>query len=232
VGVTCAKLVPNAYVAAPLAVGLAVGAMHYLRCIHPPGGAPALAATIGGAEVHALGYAFVATPVLVNVLVLVLTAVAFNYFFPWRRYPAYLSRRKTGTSLPPQPDAYGVIAHEDFVYALSEIDSLIDVTEDDLLKIYNLVTRSRESKHFNPSALALGHFYSNGADGDRWSVRQIVDWADNADLMHRKLIYKVVAGADRRDTGVASVSEFARWAQYEVVRDEANWRRVTGAGSV
>ena len=33
VGVTCTRLVPEALVAAPLAVGLAVGCMYYLRCI-------------------------------------------------------------------------------------------------------------------------------------------------------------------------------------------------------
>ena len=58
VGVTCTRLVPEALVAAPLAVGLAVGCMYYLRCIHPPGGATALVAVVGGADVHALGYAF------------------------------------------------------------------------------------------------------------------------------------------------------------------------------
>lgn len=30
--------------------------------------------------------------------------------------------------------------HADFVYALSQMDTFIDVTEDDLLKIYQLAT--------------------------------------------------------------------------------------------
>ena len=33
--------------------------MHYLRCIHPPGGASALMAVIGGNPIHALGYSYV-----------------------------------------------------------------------------------------------------------------------------------------------------------------------------
>jgi hypothetical protein len=32
------------------------------------------------------------------------------------------------------------INHEDFVYALSQIDTIVDITEDDLLKIYHLAT--------------------------------------------------------------------------------------------
>ena len=63
IGVSCQQLFPGEAWTAALAVGLAVGAMHYLRCIHPPGGATALAAVIGGADVHALGYQYVLTPV-------------------------------------------------------------------------------------------------------------------------------------------------------------------------
>jgi len=228
IGVTCAQLIPNLYIAAPLAVGLAVGAMYYLRCIHPPGGATALTAVIGGAETTALGYGFVAMPVLINVSVLLIIAVTFNYPFAWRRYPAYLNRRKVGEAAGKPPGAIEPIGHESFVYALSEIDSFIDVTENDLLRIYDLVVKNRENEHFNLAALALGHCYSNGKYGDQWSVRQIVDWAEEAALDERRLIYKVVAGADRRSTGVASIQEFARWAKYEVFRDEENWRRVSG----
>ena len=39
------------------------GYMHYLRCIHPPGGATALAAVIGGAEIHSLGYYYILIPI-------------------------------------------------------------------------------------------------------------------------------------------------------------------------
>ena len=48
IGVSCATLVPDTITAAALAVGLAIGAMHLLRCIHPPGGATALAAVVSG----------------------------------------------------------------------------------------------------------------------------------------------------------------------------------------
>ena len=49
-----------------------------------------LAAVIGGEATHALGYGFVFTPILENVLVILLVAVIFNYFFKWRRYPEWL----------------------------------------------------------------------------------------------------------------------------------------------
>lgn len=231
IGVSCAKLVPNALIAAPLAVGLAVGAMHYLRCIHPPGGATALVSVIGGTEITTMGYAFVVTPVLLNVLVILLTAVVFNYCFTWRRYPAYLGRRKMESKTGPLPEGAEAIAREDFVSALSEIDSYIDVTEDDLLTIYNLVTKKREGSHLTPSDLHLGHYYSNGKYGELWSVRQIIDWPESSSQEDQKLIYKVVAGKGRRTTGVIPMSEFAAWARHEVFLDEENWRRVVSTES-
>jgi CBS-domain-containing membrane protein len=61
--------------------------MHYLNCLHPPGGATALSAVIGGQAVHQLGYQYLLTPVLLNVVTLLLIAIVFNYPFRWRRYP-------------------------------------------------------------------------------------------------------------------------------------------------
>jgi hypothetical protein len=75
-GVSCAMLFSNEIIAASAAVGIAIGIMHYLRCIHPPGGATALAAVIGGEATQALGYQFVITPVLINTLVMLATGEA------------------------------------------------------------------------------------------------------------------------------------------------------------
>jgi CBS-domain-containing membrane protein len=88
VGVTCVKLIPNPMLAAAIAVALAIGVMHYLRCIHPPGGATALGAVLGGDAVHQLGYQFVITPVMLNAITILLVALLFNAPFAWRRYPA------------------------------------------------------------------------------------------------------------------------------------------------
>jgi CBS-domain-containing membrane protein len=144
VGVSCALLVANPFLAAALAVGLAIGAMHYLRCIHPPGGATALTAVVGGSGIHELGYGFLVMPVLLNVVVILTVAVVFNYPFTWRRYPAVLQQRKTAPEQNETPDeAYPSISHSDFVYALSEIDSFIDVTEQDLVRIYELATQRK-----------------------------------------------------------------------------------------
>ncbi|WMP18749.1 HPP family protein [Thiothrix lacustris] len=93
IGVTCAKFVPDPTLAAGLAVAVAIGVMHYLNCIHPPGGATALSAVIGGQAVHELGYQYLLTPVLINAVTILLIAIAFNYPFRWRRYPLWINRK-------------------------------------------------------------------------------------------------------------------------------------------
>jgi CBS-domain-containing membrane protein len=106
--------------------------------VHPPGGATALAAVIGGVHIHALGFTYIITPVLVNTVTILLVAVLFNYLFKWRRYPSYLTLKDRELTSP--TDVYGPINHADLVYALSEVDSFIDVSEEDLLRIYQLAT--------------------------------------------------------------------------------------------
>ena len=56
IGVACYQWLPSNGIAAGASVGLAIGAMYYTRCIHPPGGATALVAIIDGQNIHALGY--------------------------------------------------------------------------------------------------------------------------------------------------------------------------------
>lgn len=222
VGVSCAKLIPDTAIAAACAVALAIGIMHYMRCIHPPGGATALVATVGGAGVQTLGYQYVLTPVLLNTLVILAVAVLFNYPFTWRRYPTHLKNlRRAGHQPVP-----GSIAHEDLVYALSEVNSFVDVSEQDLLTIYELAARRSESASLDPSQIKQGAYYSNGRYGSDWSVRWIIDEARDTNPEKDRVIYKVVAGQGLRSTGVATRAEFARWAKHAVYRDDENWRRV------
>ena len=131
IGVACQRWIGDPTLAAPLAVGLAIGAMHYLRCLHPPGGATALTAVIGGSPIHDLGYAYILTPIGVNILVLVAMAFVFNAPFRWRRYPVAWARTRPSTS----PLS---LRHEDFEAAVRQIDSFIDIDEDDLERIFTL----------------------------------------------------------------------------------------------
>jgi len=140
IGVTCARLMPDAMLAAACAVGLSIVAMRVLKCIHPPGGATALTAVMGGQAVHDLGYSFVACPVLLNALVIVAAAVAVNYPFAWRRYPAALVRQPAAAPDPRK------VTHEDVIAALERLDTFVDITEDDLLRLHASLTKRVEER--------------------------------------------------------------------------------------
>lgn len=141
IGITCALLISDTLTAAAAAVALSIGAMYYLRCLHPPGGAAALAVVLGGDAVHTLGYAYLVSPLLLNLLVLLSVAMLFNSPFPHRRYPLWLAMpHSTNGATETETGEKSMIAHSELVYALSQLDSFIDVTEDDLLRIYNLAT--------------------------------------------------------------------------------------------
>ena len=226
IGVSCAMIFSNEIMAASAAVGIAVGVMHYLRCIHPPGGATALAAVIGGEATHALGYQFVLTPVMLNALVMLAVAVAFNFVFPWRRYPAWLADKDKQAVSEVTRVSERHISHADLVAALSQIDSFIDVSENDLLRIYQLATGEADQRHLHPGQIVLGHYYSSVEYGDDWSVRQVVDESQNPDPDKDMVVYKVVAGAELRTSGVVTRTEFARWAMHELARDANNWKRL------
>ena len=92
VGVTLYKLLPDAVaLSSALAVSLAVVAMHFTKTLHPPGGATALIAVIGGPQVHELGYWYVLSPVGVGVVVMLLVALLVNNLSanPKRHYPTF-----------------------------------------------------------------------------------------------------------------------------------------------
>jgi len=218
IGVTCARWIPQPHLAAAVAVSVAIGVMLLARSVHPPGGATALAAVVGGEAIRALGYGYVVAPVLVNLLVLLGVAVGFNYLFPWRRYPAELMRRghQAGPGAPPP------IEHEDLVFALSQIDSFVDVTEDDLLRIYELATR--HSAHLAPADLRTGVCYSNGKHAEAWSVRRIERFAGEG--AQATVSYRVMAGQEYPGRGMVSRELFSQWAAYPVQLKGHAWQRV------
>ena len=80
IGITSYYLVPNPILASSVAIGLAMLVMHYTGSMHPPGGATAVTAVVGGATVHELGYYFVIVPVFFNSIILLSIAMAVATF--------------------------------------------------------------------------------------------------------------------------------------------------------
>jgi CBS-domain-containing membrane protein len=90
IGVSAYKLLhPWMWLAAAVAVATAIAAMHATKTLHPPGGATALIAVIGGEKVHNLGYLYALVPVAAGALILLVVALTVNNISKTRRYPEF-----------------------------------------------------------------------------------------------------------------------------------------------
>jgi CBS domain-containing membrane protein len=144
VGISVAKIVPDPVIASALAVSLAIFVMYVTRCLHPPGGATALTAVVGGSAITELGYMYMLTPIALNLIVMLVWALIINNLIPNRCYPNGIRdihkksnktiMNKEGIDLK-RPN---MIQRSDLHEALTEMDVFVDVSEDELNKIFNL----------------------------------------------------------------------------------------------
>jgi CBS domain-containing membrane protein len=128
IGVTTALFIPHPALACGVAACLAIAVMFQLRCLHPPSGAVALTAILGGNGVQQLGYHFILTPVLLNSVCLALLALVFNNL-AGRRYPhpqAVAEAKPLVIDVP--------ITRDDLHQALAT-GELLDIDEEDLQQL-------------------------------------------------------------------------------------------------
>jgi CBS-domain-containing membrane protein len=82
-------LCDHPWLAASVAVATAIAVMHVTKTLHPPGGATALIAVIGGKSIHAVGYWYVLVPAGLGALILLLVALLVNNIPKSRKYPEF-----------------------------------------------------------------------------------------------------------------------------------------------
>jgi len=221
IGVACAQYIGNIFVAAGFAVGLAIGGMHLLRCIHPPGGATAIAAVIGGPEILQLGFEFVLTPILLNSVVIFIVAIMFNSVFPWRRYPISLMRFSDVSKAKANKTSSSRTIEKQYIeQALSDMDVVVDLTSNDLQQIFTLAQAHAESSSLTVSHIKLGHYYTNNKHGGEWLVRQIIDESVSDDPKKDMVIYRVAEGSGFNNADSCTRTDFAKWAIRELYSTE------------
>ncbi len=89
-GVACYQFFGSTlWLAASLAVSFAIVIMLVTKTLHPPGGATALIAVIGGTKVHSLGYLYALIPAGAGAVILLLVALIVNNLAVHRKYPEY-----------------------------------------------------------------------------------------------------------------------------------------------
>jgi CBS-domain-containing membrane protein len=89
-GVACYHLFGNTvWLAAAMAVSLAIVVMLATKTLHPPGGATALIAVIGGTKIHNLGFLYALIPAGTGAVTLLVIALLVNNLSKSRKYPEY-----------------------------------------------------------------------------------------------------------------------------------------------
>lgn len=132
IGLALGSAISEPVAAAALAVGLAIAAMTFARCLHPPGGACALLCALGASGPEAWSFVYL-VPIAANVFTLALVGWAYNNL--------------TGHSWPHVvvPGAHDRVSHhpmhtrEDIEETLAGWDELLDVDVDDLDQFYRAV---------------------------------------------------------------------------------------------
>jgi len=122
-GVAVASVLGHNTIAIGAAVGASILAMSLLRCIHPPGGAAAIIAVIGGPAIWGAGFAFPFNTVAVDTIILLMTGWLFHRF--------------SGHSYPHRaPVVFDAGPHHlrrsDITQALGDIGETFDISADDL----------------------------------------------------------------------------------------------------
>ena len=179
---------------------------------------------------HALGFHYVLTPVLLNVLIILSVAILFNLPFPCRRYPAVWARKH---HQPASPDAHEhaveVFSRKALSAAARAMNPALSLSENNLETVCSLALCNDETAAMAPEDIRVGGYYCNGAFGPHWQVRLVVEIMDDGMTVgttNATVIYKVVAGHMRRRMDTAGRAAFAEWARYEVRLNENSWQRV------
>lgn len=150
IGVACARWIPFPPAAAATAATLSIAGMFALRCLHPPGGAVALTAVLGGPAVAVEGYRFAWSPVALNSLLLLVMGVLFHnltrHKYPHGTAPSH-NRHLTADS-PPE-DRVG-FKREDLDDAVRSLGEFVDVTGADLRGLLLAAERRVIQRHFSP----------------------------------------------------------------------------------
>lgn len=132
IGVLCAKILGINGLTAAVAAGVAIAVMFPLRCLHPPGGAIAVTAVMGGTDINALGWEFVSGPVLTNSLAMLVVALLFNNMLQ-RRYPHRpVDQSNQHRTSDPLPSKRLGISQSDLDAVLAARGEVLDISKSDL----------------------------------------------------------------------------------------------------
>lgn len=204
IGVTCAYAIGEPVLAAALAVALSICGMFALRCVHPPSGAVALTAVLGGPAIHALGYRFVLEPIAIQSAALLVAAIAYHAA-TGHRYPH--SGRQARVAVTPNNAANPArdsFTRADLDAVLKRRSEMLDIDPDDLESLLRETQLQAFSRSFNELTcedIMSRHVVSISAD-----THTTAAW----DLLKRNNVKALpVTDTDRNLTGIVTRADLA-----------------------
>jgi CBS domain-containing membrane protein len=211
VGVTCALLIPDPMLAAPVAGGMAIVCMFLMRCLHPPGGAVALTAVLAGPAVHASGYQFAFVQVALNTGLMVLAALLYNNL-TGRRYPhtQQSSMQPAHDTRDLAPTARIGFTGDDLDAVLKRYGQVLDVSRDDLEDIILATEMQAYERRFG--IITCGDIMSKDAVTLDFSSGMDEAWRL---MRHHKLHALPVLNKARRVIGIVSQSDFLKHSELD-----------------
>jgi CBS domain-containing membrane protein len=169
-GLLATNLIPDPVIAASLAVGLAIGTMFALRCLHPPGGAMALLVVL----THTHAPIFAVFPAFTNSLLLVCMGLLYNNLTR-RAYPHITA--------PSTVRASGLlrITEADLTEALRTQGEILDIAPADLARLlersqlhaWQRLSGNRTCRDVMASPVYSVHFGTHLKDA--WALMQTHD---------------------------------------------------------
>lgn len=192
IGLGVAHVVDERALAAGLAVSLAIVVMSFTRCLHPPGGAAALSAVLGGPTVAAWGTLYAFVPVALNSAVIVVLGVTFHRLAgrAYPHHPAPPVVNPHGTLDPPAQLRAG-FRTEDVDAALRTLHETFDVGRDDVARLLQEVELQAAIRSSGP--LTCGDIMSR--DIIKVGPKEGVDAVRSLLLAHKLRVVPVVGEA-------------------------------------
>lgn len=137
IGLMCSHLFTDLALMAAVTISLVLFVMYIFECMHPPGGATALVPVIAASDT-VLGYDFLLYPVALSVFVMLVVSILLNKVLlrrglqkPTQTFdPVHLHHDKS-------PLKRLGLQTEDLLSALNSFDTVIDVSEQDLERLYH-----------------------------------------------------------------------------------------------
>lgn len=207
-GLFAASTIGSPLLAAGVAVALTLWLMSTLHCLHPPGGALALLFVLDKKSYmtstsHSLAL------VAANVALLLLCAAIINNLIPGRRYPhraAPPARNPHGTH-DPLPLRRTDLDHDDIDSAIRAMGNFVDVSEDELMRLYDLAINHAFNRHMGMTCADVmsRNVISVAADAavaDAWSL-----------LRHHRIKALPVVDSQQQLVGIISLADIYQWRE-------------------